>query len=94
MLQELAAQTGASAWVIASMLFFLAVWVAVVVWVVRRRPEEMEARACLPLEGDGEEFANKESGVRNQESGVGRRESGTFASPESRILNPGSCKRR
>ena len=52
MLQELAARTGAAAWVIGSMLFFLAAWVAVVVWVVRKRPDEMEARARLPLEGD------------------------------------------
>ena len=53
MLQELAAQTGAAAWAIGSMLFFLAAWVAVVVWVVRRRPEEMDARARLPLESNG-----------------------------------------
>jgi hypothetical protein len=52
MLQELAAQTGATAWAIGSMLFFLAAWVVVVVWLVRTRPEEMEARARLPLEGD------------------------------------------
>jgi len=52
MLQELAARTGAAAWVIGSMLFFLAAWVGVVVWVVRKRPDEMEARARLPLEGD------------------------------------------
>jgi hypothetical protein len=52
MLQELAARTGATAWVIGSMLFFLAAWVAVVVRIVRARPEEMEARARLPFEGD------------------------------------------
>ena len=52
MLQELAARTGAAAWVIGSMLFFLAAWVGVVVRVVRKRSSEMEARARLPLEGD------------------------------------------
>jgi len=51
-LQELAAQTGAAAWAIGSMLFFLAAWVAVVVWVVRSRPEDMDARARLPLDED------------------------------------------
>ena len=51
MLQELAAQTGATAWSIASMLFFLAAWVGVAVWVVRSRPEDMEARARLPFDG-------------------------------------------
>lgn len=56
MLQELAARTGAGAWAIGSMLFFLAAFVAVVVWVLRRRPEEMDARARLPFEdGHGEE---------------------------------------
>ena len=37
MLQELAARTGATAWAIASMLFFLAVWVFVAVRVFRTR---------------------------------------------------------
>ena len=54
MLQELAALSGGAAWAIGSMLFFLAAWVAVVVWVVRRRPEEMDAHARLPLEEDGD----------------------------------------
>jgi cbb3-type cytochrome oxidase subunit 3 len=53
-LQELTTQTGATAWAIASMLFFLAAWVAVVVWVVRKRPEDLEAQARLPLEDGGE----------------------------------------
>ena len=52
MLQDLAARSGTAAWAIGSMLFFLAVFVAVVVWVVLRRPEEMDARARMPLEGD------------------------------------------
>jgi hypothetical protein len=53
MLQELAARTGASTWAIVSMLFFLAAWIFVTVRVVRARPEEMDAQARLPLEGDG-----------------------------------------
>jgi cbb3-type cytochrome oxidase subunit 3 len=52
MLQELAAQTGATAWAIGSMLFFLAVWVAITLRVVFARREEMDARARLPLEED------------------------------------------
>ncbi len=52
MLQELAARTGAAAWAIGSMFFFLAAWVAVVIWVIRKRPEDLEAQARLPLEGD------------------------------------------
>ena len=54
MLQELAARTGATTWAIASMLFFLSVWIFVAVRVFRSRPEEMDAMARLPLEGDGE----------------------------------------
>ena len=54
MLQELAAQTGASAWGIASMIFFMVAWVAIAVWVVRTRREDMEARARLALEGEAE----------------------------------------
>lgn len=53
MLQELTARTGATAWAIASMLFFLAVWVYVTVRVFRARTEELDAHARLPLEGDG-----------------------------------------
>jgi hypothetical protein len=52
-LQELAAQTGASAWAIGSMLFFLAAWVGVAVWVARSRPEDMDAQARLPFEETG-----------------------------------------
>jgi cbb3-type cytochrome oxidase subunit 3 len=76
-LQELAAQTGAAAWTIGSMLFFLAVWVAVVVWVVRKRPEEMEARARMALEGD------QDSGIRIQDSGIRNQDSGDAPNPES-----------
>ncbi len=52
MLQELTARTGATAWAIASMLFFLGVWIFVTVRVFRARPEELDAHARLPLEGD------------------------------------------
>ena len=52
MLQELAARTGAAPWAIASMLFFLGVFIAITVKVVRTRPEELEERARLPLDGD------------------------------------------
>ena len=72
MLQELAARTGAIAWVIGSMLFFLAVWVSIVVWVVRKRPEEMAARARMPLEGeDADQGSIGEQGpaIRDQEQG-------------------------
>jgi hypothetical protein len=54
MLQELAAQTGASGWVVGSLLFFVAAW-AVIAWrVFRASPEALDTRARLPLEGDGE----------------------------------------
>ena len=52
MLQELAARTGATVWVVASMLFFIAAWVWIAVGVYRARPEEMEAHARLALDGD------------------------------------------
>ena len=55
MLQELAAQTGASAWAIASMIFFVVAWVAIAARVVRSRPEDLEARAHLALEGDADD---------------------------------------
>lgn len=63
-LQELAALSGTAAWEIGSMFFFLAVWVGVVVWVLRKRPEELEAHARLPL--TGEEIRIQESGVRSR----------------------------
>ncbi|MGE5199318.1 MAG: hypothetical protein ACM3H9_06735 [Rhodospirillaceae bacterium] len=52
MLQELAEGTGATAWVVASMLFFIGVWAWIAVSVVRARPEDMDARARLALEDD------------------------------------------
>ncbi len=53
MLQELAAETGAGAWAIASMLFFLGAWVAIAVRVAFAQSEDMDAQARLALEGDG-----------------------------------------
>jgi hypothetical protein len=54
-LQELAAQTGASGWAIGSMIFFVAAW-AVIAWrVYRARPEDLDARARLALEGDADD---------------------------------------
>jgi hypothetical protein len=64
MLQELAAQTGASGWVIGSMIFFVAAW-AVVAWrVYRARPEDLEARARLALEGEAEDWQGGSRGTR------------------------------
>jgi hypothetical protein len=52
MLQELAARTGATLWAVASMLFFIGVWVWIAVGVFRARSEDMDACARLALEGD------------------------------------------
>ena len=54
MLQEIAAQTGAGGWAIASMLFFAVVWLVIAGRVLRARTDDMDARARLALEGDGE----------------------------------------
>jgi hypothetical protein len=70
MLQELATQTGAAAWAIGSMLFFLAAWVAVVVWIARKRPEDLERQARLPLEDEDSRI--QASGVGSQEESEGR----------------------
>jgi hypothetical protein len=50
MFEELATQTGAGAWVVGSMLFFVTVWIVVAIRVVRARREDMDACARLPLE--------------------------------------------
>jgi hypothetical protein len=52
MLQELGSGTGAGLWAIASMLFFLAVYLFVAVRVWRSRPEDMDARARLALDDE------------------------------------------
>ncbi|MBP1635761.1 MAG: hypothetical protein H6Q10_2335 [Acidobacteria bacterium] len=83
MLQELAARTGAAAWAIGSMLFFLAVFVAVVAWVALRRPEEMEARARMPLDGDGEAQASGERRApRVDDEDTGRKPPAAGRKPE------------
>ena len=55
MLQELAAQTGASGWVIGSLLFVVAAWTVIAWRVFRARPEDLDARARLALEGDADD---------------------------------------
>jgi hypothetical protein len=50
MLQELTASTGASAWAIASMLFFIAVYLVVAVRVFRAGSDELDARARMALD--------------------------------------------
>ena len=50
MLQELTASTGASAWAIASMLFFIAVYLVVAVRVFRAGTDELDARARMALD--------------------------------------------
>lgn len=55
MLQELAAGSGAAVWAIASLIFFLVVWLVIAARVCRARPEDLEARARLALEGDAED---------------------------------------
>jgi hypothetical protein len=66
MLQELAAQTGAGVWVIASMIFFVVAWLGIAVWVFRTRPEDLQARARLALEGDAEDWQDTPSGTRTE----------------------------
>ncbi|MCX6551879.1 MAG: hypothetical protein NTY02_12930 [Acidobacteria bacterium] len=66
MLQELAAQTGATGWAIASMIFFGVAWLAIAVWVCRTRPEQMEARARLALEGEADEWQEVPSGTQTK----------------------------
>ena len=52
MLQQLATQTGAQAWAIASLIFFLGVFLVVMVRTFRTPPGELAARARLPLDDD------------------------------------------
>ena len=52
MLQDLAAQTGAQIWAIASMLFFLLVFLVVALLVWRTEPEVANSCARLPLAAD------------------------------------------
>ena len=50
MLQELAAGSGAAAWAIGSLLFFVAVYALVMVRLFRTSREELDAQARLALE--------------------------------------------
>jgi hypothetical protein len=50
MLQELGASTNAATWAVASMLFFVAVYLVVAVQVFRARPDELDARARMALD--------------------------------------------
>jgi hypothetical protein len=56
-LQDLADRTGASGWAIASMLFFLALWLLIGVATWRAGPEAMRERARLPLDGEADPAA-------------------------------------
>jgi low affinity Fe/Cu permease len=64
MLQELASQTGASVWVIGSMIFFVVAWLGIAVWVVRTRTDVLEARARLALEGEADDGQAEPPGTR------------------------------
>lgn len=52
MLQELTASSGAGAWAVGSMLFFIVVYVVVAVRAFRSPSGELDARARLPLDDD------------------------------------------
>jgi hypothetical protein len=60
-LQELAGETAAPAWAIASMLFFLGLWLAIALATWRARPEAMDERARLPLDGEAGPAGPRES---------------------------------
>jgi hypothetical protein len=55
MLQEMTAGSGASAWAVGSMLFFLAVYVGIAVRAFRSRSEDLDARARLALDDNDKE---------------------------------------
>ena len=61
MLQDLAGATGAPGWAIASMLFFLGLWLAIAFATWRARPEAMDERARLPLDGEADPAPTRES---------------------------------
>ena len=52
MMQQLAAATAAQVWAIASMVFFMAVFVVVVFQIVGKRHDEMEHCSRIPLNDD------------------------------------------
>lgn len=61
MLRELAEASGAPGWAIASMLFFLGLWLAIALATWRARPEAMDERARLPLDGEADPAGPRES---------------------------------
>ena len=61
MLRDLAGTTGAPGWAIASMLFFLGLWLAIALATWRARPEAMDERARLPLDRDADPAPTRES---------------------------------
>lgn len=52
MLQELATGSGATAWAVGSLLFFVAVYALVMVRLFRTSREELDAHARLALDDD------------------------------------------
>jgi cbb3-type cytochrome oxidase subunit 3 len=66
MLQDLAARTGAAAWVVASMLFFIGVWAWIAVSVIRARREDMDAWARLALDEDHAPASGTSAGARTR----------------------------
>jgi hypothetical protein len=60
-LQELARETGAPWWAIASMLFFLVLWLVIALATCRARHEAMDHRARLPFDGEAEREKTRES---------------------------------
>ena len=61
MLQELARETGAPWWAIASMLFVLVLWLLIALGTWRARHEAMDHRARLPFEDEAERDKKHES---------------------------------
>jgi cbb3-type cytochrome oxidase subunit 3 len=64
MLKELATQTGAQGWAIASMLFFFAVYLVVALRTWRATRSEVRAVALLPLEDDPSHDPDRPRGDR------------------------------
>ncbi len=52
MLEEMAAESGMTAWAVVSLLFFVVVYVVVAVRAIRARREDLRAWASLPLDRD------------------------------------------
>ncbi|MEO8679683.1 MAG: hypothetical protein ABI665_11595 [Vicinamibacterales bacterium] len=61
MIQELATDSGAGAWAIGSLLFFITVYLVIAVRLYRARPEDLAAQARLVLD-DGDEKAGADHG--------------------------------